>query len=69
MLEYQMMILEKVSFDKSLFEKELRKSLSLLSTNDLLELRKWASACFGRQYPEVLRKVFIRPLQVSRLEA
>ncbi|WP_035757871.1 hypothetical protein [Hugenholtzia roseola] len=69
MLEYQMMILEKVSFDKHLFEKELRKSLSLLNTNDLLELRKWASARFERQYPEILRKIFMHPLQVSRLEA
>lgn len=41
MLEYLKLILKKVSFDKSLFKKEYRKSLRMLGTDDAQALRQW----------------------------
>lgn len=37
-------ILHKVSFNRSLFRKEYRKSLSWLSDNERTELRSWVRA-------------------------
>jgi len=41
MLEYSKMILEKVNFDKNLFEKELKKALKTLSNEEQMHLRQW----------------------------
>ena len=40
-LEYTKIILEKVSFDPKIFRKELVKSLSHLSKQDILLLENW----------------------------
>ena len=40
-LEYTKIILEKVSFDPKIFKKELIKSLSHLSKQDMLVLENW----------------------------
>jgi hypothetical protein len=58
MLEYQKMILEKVSFDQHLFEKELRKSMRDLIKEDLEDLRKWCYDRFDTKFNHVLKKVF-----------
>lgn len=58
MLAYVKLILEKVSFDKSLFEKELKKGLNLLLPEEVKELRKWCYARFGSMYRTVLNKIF-----------
>ena len=58
MLEYIKTILVKVSFDRMLFEKELRKALSLLVTEDLTELKNWCYSQFAGVYPVVLNRVF-----------
>lgn len=58
MLEYQKMILQKVSFSKTLFEKELRKSIAQLSANEVVELRMWVLSQFGQLYSDVLRRCF-----------
>lgn len=50
MLEYSKTILEKVSFDRSLFEKELRKALKMLVDCDRQELQQWVLQKFGYQY-------------------
>ena len=47
MLEYSKIILEKVSFDRRLFEKELKKALSQLMGTDRAELQQWVAARFG----------------------
>lgn len=65
MLKYQMMIIEKVSFNRELFEKEIRKSMRMLSHNELEELRAWAFAKYGNRYSDVLRRTFA----VSRIVA
>lgn len=61
MLEYTKMILLKVSFNKSLFEKELRKALKLVQPLDLTEFRVWCYQQFSRLYRRVLKKVFGNP--------
>ncbi|MEQ9303890.1 MAG: hypothetical protein RJQ14_08240 [Marinoscillum sp.] len=42
MLEYYIMILNKLSFDPNLAHKEYRKSLRNLDPTDQQKLRKWA---------------------------
>ena len=50
MLEYTKTILEKVSFDRKLFEKELRKAIRYLLEPELKELERWCMERFGLQY-------------------
>ncbi|WP_337042765.1 hypothetical protein [Emticicia sp. 17c] len=64
MLDYVKLILEKVSFESSLFEKELKKSLKLLSFREIRELKKWCYEKFGSIYRGILNKTF-RRTQVS----
>ncbi|WP_251047062.1 hypothetical protein [Hymenobacter sp. ISL-91] len=61
MLEYAKTILLKVSFDKILFEKELRKALRNLVPADLLELKAWCYQQFSRIYHRLLNRVFGQP--------
>ena len=64
MLEYIKMILLKVSFDKKLFEKELRKAFKVLIPEELKQLKQWCYEKFSEMYLFVLNKVFSRA-QVS----
>lgn len=41
MLEYFKIILDKVSFDRKLFRKEYRKSLSSLTNDEANQLKNW----------------------------
>lgn len=41
MLEYCKVLLSKLSFDQELIEKEYRKGLKYLSSNDQAELKQW----------------------------
>jgi len=58
MLEYVKTILLKVSFDKMLFEKELRKALRMLVPTELVELKSWCYQQFAKVYQLVLNRVF-----------
>lgn len=58
MLEYTKLILEKVSFDKLLFEKELRKSKRWLIRKELKEFEQWCKTKFGRLYPDIISRTF-----------
>ncbi len=58
MLEYIKTILVKVSFDQSLFEKELRKSFTLLVGEELTELKKWCYTQFSSLYTPILNRIF-----------
>ena len=58
MLDYVKMILLKVSFNKVLFEKELRKALLVLLPGELPDFRSWCYQHFARIYRKVLKRVF-----------
>ena len=58
MLDYAKMILLKVSFNKALFEKELRKALKMLMPTELPDFRSWCYQEFARVYRKVLKRVF-----------
>lgn len=57
MLEFSKNILSKVSFDKSLFQKELQKSVYWIKKKDLMHLKLWTLTTFS-QYRDVILKVF-----------
>tara|TARA_Y100000589_G_scaffold79367_1_gene73059 strand:- start:3564 stop:3749 length:186 start_codon:yes stop_codon:yes gene_type:complete len=57
MLEFSKIVLKKVSFDKKLFKKELRKSAMWLSKNDMIILKIWALSTFS-QYNYIIKEVF-----------
>lgn len=54
------MILDKVSFDSKLFEKELKKGLKELLPVEMKELKNWCYEKFGKIYQTILNKVFRR---------
>ncbi|GAA4441674.1 hypothetical protein GCM10023188_40480 [Pontibacter saemangeumensis] len=58
MLEYTKQILAKVSFDKMLFEKELKKGLRVLEQEDLLLLEQWCYEEFSDRHLPALGRVF-----------
>lgn len=58
MLEYIKMILEKVSFDQHLFEKELRKGIRRLLPDELPELKNWCYRNFASKFGSILRRCF-----------
>lgn len=59
MLNYFKTILSKVSFDKRLFEKELRKAIKSLIRDELEELKNWCYAKFGHIYGPIIDRQFI----------
>ena len=59
MLEYFKTILAKVSFDRKLFEKELRKAIKSLVAEELEELKMWCYEHFGDIYRLVIDRQFI----------
>ncbi|TRX50899.1 hypothetical protein FNH22_24925 [Fulvivirga sp. M361] len=59
MLDYVKIILLKVSFDKKLFEKELKKALKSLIGEEIDELRRWCFEKFNDEHPLVLQRCFV----------
>ncbi len=57
MLEYAKTILQKVSFDLKLFEKELRKAIASLLMEEISLLRAWCYEKF-KEYESVLNHCF-----------
>ncbi len=58
MIEYVKTILQKVSFSKYLFERELKKGLNLILPTELEEFRDWCYAMFGKVHNTVLNRYF-----------
>lgn len=66
MLEYIKLILLKVSFSKTLFEKELRKALRQIQPADFGEFKAWCYAQFARLYRRILKRVFASQSSLPR---
>lgn len=58
MLKYCKTVLQKVSFNRDLFRKELRKSIHWLAHEDALMLKAWCIIQFGSLYSDLIRDVF-----------
>jgi hypothetical protein len=58
MFEYSKEILTKVSFDKSLFSKELQKAITWLKKDERKMLMVWCLATFGHRYSDVIASAF-----------
>lgn len=58
MFEYTKQILTKVSFDRVLFRKELKKAMKWLKSDERRMLMVWCLATFGSTYSDVIREVF-----------
>lgn len=57
MLNFCKTILKKVSFDKYLFKKELRKSILMLQKKELMAFKIWCLSYFGN-HRELIIEVF-----------
>ena len=53
-LEYTKFILEKVSFDPSLFRKEYYKAIGKLVEEDVTELREWVRSRFRQEIISII---------------
>jgi hypothetical protein len=58
MLELSKKVLEKVSFDRSLFHKELRKAIRWVSKEDVVLLQVWCLTAYGHLYGDVISDCF-----------
>ncbi|MCU0338356.1 MAG: hypothetical protein MUE30_00605 [Spirosomaceae bacterium] len=58
MLEFVKTVLQKVSFDRKLFEKELRKALQTLLPDEVKQLKTWCYENFGDRYFLILNQHF-----------
>jgi len=59
MIDYAKTVLSKVSFDKDLFKKELRKFLQHTTDDDQRsELKNWVRGNFNKQHPDAINDVF-----------
>ncbi len=58
MMEFSKQVLQKVSFDKRLFKKELIKARRWFGQHDQLVLKAWCLATFGHIYKDVIVEVF-----------
>lgn len=59
MLEYVKTILQKVSFNRHLFEKELKKALASLVPQEVMKLKEWCYQKFGEVHEPILNRCFI----------
>lgn len=58
MLEFKKRVLQKVSFDLELFEKELGKAAKWLMDDELAELRQWCNDTFSDKYKPIIDRCF-----------
>ena len=58
MLDYVKTILQKVSFNSHLFERELKKGLNYLAPAEMEEFRQWCYQKFGKMYQPILNRHF-----------
>ncbi len=61
MLEYNKLILTKMSFDQALFAKELAKAIDYMQTDERILLKDWCYQEFGHKFRKILDKKFKHP--------
>ena len=60
-LDFSKKIIHAVSFDKALFQKELRKVLKWLNnTDEVQKFQEWCIIEFGAKYPKIIQNTFAR---------
>ncbi|WP_026996636.1 hypothetical protein [Flectobacillus major] len=59
-LDYVKMILDKVSFDAKLFEKELRKAIKNIAIEEVKSLKDWCFEQYGKTYERLITRCFNR---------
>ena len=57
MLEMSKLVLQKVSFDRHLFKKELIKTKNWLKKEELLLLKAWCLVTFAGKYDDMILEV------------
>ena len=57
MLEYSKIILDKMSFDPCLFEKEFKKLRRWLLKKERAEFERWSHSKFYSVYPDVVSRL------------
>ena len=57
MLNFSKTVIDKVSFDEKLFEKELKKAINRLMVDEVDELRNWSYSQFP-QFAPILHRCF-----------
>lgn len=57
MLEMSKLVLQKVSFDKTLFRKELIKTRNWLKKDEVMMLKAWALITFAGKYDDLILEV------------
>ena len=58
MFELSKQVLQKVSFDRTLFRKELGKAINWLKSDERLLLKAWCLASFGHLYKDMILETF-----------
>ena len=58
MLEFCKTVLVKVSFDKALFAKELKKSVRWLKRSEIIKLKDWCLNRYGTVYGDLILATF-----------
>lgn len=58
MMEFSKQVLQKVSFDRLLFRKELIKARRWVGQHDQVVLKAWCLATFGHMYKDLIMDVF-----------
>lgn len=58
MLEFKKRILQKVSFDLEIFEKELNKAAKWMMDDELMELKSWCKNNFSDNHQVIIDKCF-----------
>ena len=64
MMDLSKQILEKVSFDRRLFRKELIKARRWVNKHDDIVLKAWCLATFGHMYKDVILEVFQTTMRI-----
>lgn len=59
MIEYAKIILPEVSFNKELFQKELKKCMNWIEPKDVQQFRDWCYVNFKNLYPDILEEELV----------